>query len=66
MVEKEKSHFKHFNIQQVPRTENKEADKLVRLTSSNADNVPPGVMVEHLPQLSIETREDKEVNVVSS
>lgn len=63
-VEREKSHFRHFDIQQVPRVENEEADRLPRLVSSDAKNMPPGVTIEHLSRPSIEAREDQKVNTL--
>lgn len=64
IMEREKSQFKHFVIQQVPRTKNEEVNRLVKLKSSVAESMAPGVIVEHLPQSSIEAKEDKEVNVI--
>lgn len=63
-VKMEKSYFRHFNIQ-VPRMKNEEDDRLARLASSDAEKMPPGVTLEHLPRPSIEVEEDIKVNVIS-
>lgn len=63
-VEKEKSQFEHFDIQQVPRVKNEEADRLAKLASFDAEYIPPGVTMKHLSRPSIEARRDLKVDTI--
>lgn len=65
IVEKDKSQFRHFIIQQVPWGDNEDADRLAKHASSASENLALGVMVEHLPQPSIKVKEDKKINMTS-
>lgn len=64
VVEKEKSQFEHFDIQQVPRAKNEEADRLAKLASSDAEYIPPRVTMAHLPRPNIEVRRDLKVDTI--
>lgn len=65
IVEKEKSQFKRFTIQRIPREDNENADRLAKLASSTSENLAPGIMVEYLLQPSIKAKEDKKINVTN-
>lgn len=65
IVEKEKSQFKHFSIQQVPHGDNEEADRLAKLASSTTEDLTLRILVEHLLEPSIKTGEKKEINTTS-
>lgn len=63
---KEKSRFRHFNIQRVPQGQNEEANRLARLASSVAKSLNPGIIVEYLSKTNTEVEKEREVNMASS
>lgn len=51
--------FQKFNISQVPREENVEADQLARLATTKEDLIPSGVLMQYLDTPSIAGRIDQ-------
>ncbi|KAH7848069.1 hypothetical protein Vadar_033395 [Vaccinium darrowii] len=57
--------FQAFNISQVPKEENMEADQLARLATAKEDLIPGGVLMQYLDALSIANPVD-EVQILES
>jgi hypothetical protein len=58
-------HFKGYSVQHIPRDDNNEADKLVKVAARNQE-LPPNVFFEIVKEPSIKESRPKIVNAVET